>query len=643
MGVSKLGIIGGLLVLLMMAVVACDEPEPTATPSTVPPSTVTTAPTVTSTKDSAPTPMPLSVEAVAEATAASMRALKSAHIEADIKATARATGEEEGTVEMSMTGDYQAPDRTRLSISLTIQGNVFEANYITIANKTYIQILDTDIWQVSDSSDGLDLRETLRFDPDGMENLALVGEGELDGEDVYHLKGFLASDAGGLLNSVPGSLVIVTPMGEVIVGVEFWIGVEDFLVRRTIQNIYMELSSDTGEGGELSLELDMRLSNYGDSVDIKAPNMESMSGTGASESQAVSTTVAAPAVSGANNPTQPLGDVEYSAADLAAWYEDVMDVVFQVPGIVWTDLDEGKNRIEIRMYPRRGGSEEMEVALATLDVPREAIVIDVGCEGIRQWPLDHGETPDEAFLSAIDHSLELVSQTPYGETVQMKLSLRNVSDEPVSFSLGGRPPYDFVVSVPNGEQVWHWKCAKIVEEPLDRETLGPGEELEFLGEWEQVDNRGEPVPPGSYLVHGMLNLDPPEKLATEAHELEVQVPADANHPSPTTTPTPIPIPADSRGRPKAPPHGQGAEIGTAYPYALYVHCGIRDARFDGRLWMADPMLSDGSGNPPVDWVPDDSVGVMELVRDDLAVLTAKSGRVVEFKPWPPNVEWRPCA
>ena len=287
MGISKLGIFGGLLVLLMMAVVACDEPEPTATPSIVPPSTVTTAPTVTSTKDSAPTPTPLSVEAVAEATAASMRALKSARIEADITTTARATGEEEGTVEMSMTGDYQAQDRTRLSISLTIQGNVFEADYITIANETYIQVLETDIWQVSDSSDGLDLRETLRFDPDGMENLVLIGEGELDGENVYHLKGLLASDAGGLLNSVPGSLAMVTPMGEVIVGVEFWIGVEDFLVRRTIQDIYMELSSDTGEGGELSLELDMRLSGYDDSVDIQAPNMESTSGTGASESQSV--------------------------------------------------------------------------------------------------------------------------------------------------------------------------------------------------------------------------------------------------------------------------------------------------------------------------------------------------------------------
>ena len=61
----------------------------------------------------------------------------------------------------------------------------------------------------------------------------------------------LASDAGGLLNSVPGALVGMTPIGEVVVEVEFWIGVGDLLVRRTIQNISVEPSSDISEGGEL--------------------------------------------------------------------------------------------------------------------------------------------------------------------------------------------------------------------------------------------------------------------------------------------------------------------------------------------------------------------------------------------------------
>ena len=110
----------------------------------------------------------------------------------------------------------------------------------------------------------------------------------------------------------------------------------------------------------------------------------------------------------------------------------------------------------------------------------------------------------------------------------------------------------------------------------------------------------------------------------------------------TSTPTPAPMPTRERDRHEEPPQGPGVEIGTGYPYTLYVHCGIRDARFDGRLWMADPMLSDGSGNPPLDWAAADSRGKMKLVRDDLAVFTAESGRIIEFKPWPLDVEWRPC-
>ena len=105
------------------------------------------------------------------------------------------------------------------------------------------------------------------------------------------------------------------------------------------------------------------------------------------------------------------------------------------------------------------------------------------------------------------------------------------------------------------------------------------------------------------------------------------------NPPPAPTPTPVPMPTVQGNLHEETPQGPGVEIGTGYPYALYVHCGIRDARFDGRLWMADPMLSDGSGNPPPDWTADDSRGTMELVRDDLAVFTAESGRIVEFIPW----------
>ena len=159
---------------------------------------------------------------------------------------------------------------------------------------------------------------------------------------------------------------------------------------------------------------------------------------------------------------------EYSMAHLNAWYRTLVSAISQVPGIVYTDLDEGKNRIEIVMYPRRGGREEMEAAIATVDVPRGAVVIEVGCEG--KWSLDLGEPPGEAFLSAIDYSLEVASQAPYGDTVEMKLRLRNVSDGAVRVSLGW---YDFVVSTQADDMVWHWQCAKIILAVLDIETLEP--------------------------------------------------------------------------------------------------------------------------------------------------------------------------
>ncbi len=78
--------------------------------------------------------------------------------------------------------------------------------------------------------------------------------------------------------------------------------------------------------------------------------------------------------------------------------------------------------------------------------------------------------------------------------MRIQLTLRNTSDEPVSFNLGGRPPHDFMVATADGEEVWHWSCARFRLLPSDRETLEPGETLEFMGEWEQVYNRGKQSP-----------------------------------------------------------------------------------------------------------------------------------------------------
>ena len=233
-------------------------------------------------------------------------------------------------------------------------------------------------------------------------------------------------------------------------------------------------------------------------------------------------------------PDQPVE--EYSMNQLREWYDSLGRAASQVPGVAGASLDEETRRIEIRMYPRRGSREGMEAAVAALDIPRDAIVIDIGCAGSDQQLNYLMEIAQETFLDGVTFSVEVASQAPYGETVSLKLVLRNVSNETVRFYRGGRPSHDFVVSAPNGDEVWHWWCAKYRELPLGREVLGPGEALELYGEWEQVDNRGKPVPAGDYLVRGVLFMETPEQLVTSPHKLEAFIIALAKVFSETSLP-----------------------------------------------------------------------------------------------------------
>ena len=216
-------------------------------------------------------------------------------------------------------------------------------------------------------------------------------------------------------------------------------------------------------------------------------------------------------------PTEP----DPRVAELKAWYR-ALGEAGPIRGVSMSGVDERNHRIEIKMLPLRGARDQLEAAIARANVPREAVVIDVGCSTGALWRLDMGRDPSEEFLDDIDYSLEAASKAPYGDTVLLKLTLRNTSDKPVRFFTGGRPPHDFVITTADGEEVWNWQCAKIILLPLDRKTLQPGEELEFTGEWEQVNNRGEPVPAGDYLIRGVLKMESPERLVTPPHKLRVR-------------------------------------------------------------------------------------------------------------------------
>ncbi len=99
--------------------------------------------------------------------------------------------------------------------------------------------------------------------------------------------------------------------------------------------------------------------------------------------------------------------------------------------------------------------------------------------------------------------LEVKPQVPIGEKVTMTLKVRNVSDRPITLELG-LPEADFVVMTENGEEVWRWSHDKAFIQIVVLLTLQPNEEKEYSVEWEQVDNDGNRVSAGTYLVQGIF-------------------------------------------------------------------------------------------------------------------------------------------
>jgi hypothetical protein len=134
------------------------------------------------------------------------------------------------------------------------------------------------------------------------------------------------------------------------------------------------------------------------------------------------------------------------------------------------------------------------------------------------------ENAGQSELSSLTLELEIPAEFQVGQPVPLKLKLRNTSQQPVELILGGRPPYDFVVTKQDGIEIWRWSHGQAIQAILEVRTLNPGEELEFTTEWQQLDNAGAPIRPDTYFVRGVLNSDPPQKLETEPKQLIITSP-----------------------------------------------------------------------------------------------------------------------
>jgi hypothetical protein len=84
------------------------------------------------------------------------------------------------------------------------------------------------------------------------------------------------------------------------------------------------------------------------------------------------------------------------------------------------------------------------------------------------------------------------------------LTITNIGDETVGLAHAAYSPVDFVVTDENAVVVWELMFGLNIADAARSETLEPGQALTFSDTWNQRDNRGRSVGPGTYFVRAVF-------------------------------------------------------------------------------------------------------------------------------------------
>lgn len=97
-----------------------------------------------------------------------------------------------------------------------------------------------------------------------------------------------------------------------------------------------------------------------------------------------------------------------------------------------------------------------------------------------------------------------------GEAIRLQLLLRNDSEDPLTLTFASSQKYDFWVLDAAGDEVWRWSYSRLFLAVITHVDIMPGATIEFAETWDQLNNDGAAVPPGTYSIHaGIVIADPP--------------------------------------------------------------------------------------------------------------------------------------
>jgi len=106
--------------------------------------------------------------------------------------------------------------------------------------------------------------------------------------------------------------------------------------------------------------------------------------------------------------------------------------------------------------------------------------------------------------------------------VPLVFTVTNTSGAPVTLELLGRTPTaDFRVSDSEGRTIWSRLRGQTLLGALRLYPLHAGKSLSFRQTWNQCTDSESPVPPGDYLVRGVLLTGDREGLASPPVRLRI--------------------------------------------------------------------------------------------------------------------------
>lgn len=213
-----------------------------------------------------PTPVGVRLSELLEDSLAATVQEESYHLVIDARIGFRAGGLRGSMPFVAFEGDVQNPDRMAGNMSLSLLGTSMELDVIVIGDTAYALNPEFGVWEESLKSAIVLFppEDFLLTDPSEIEDLIFIGEEELDGIQVYHLRGGLPALA------LDGS--------ESLSQVDYWVGVDSPRLRQVTQVIEQTIPGEAFPlvgGGAQDMKsgtaVTMKFSDFGKPVTIEPP------------------------------------------------------------------------------------------------------------------------------------------------------------------------------------------------------------------------------------------------------------------------------------------------------------------------------------------------------------------------------------